>query len=123
MTSAYYEVYRGSPLGIALLDTLDEYVRDNVVDQNLGIMVMQEFDRALASAIATKVRATASVKAHFKTYRHCEEVWNFTLRNATFKMDDKTVVTTGRIKIIACKDANAVDSVPTPQQSIARRTR
>ncbi|KAF7341259.1 Transcription initiation factor IIA subunit 2 [Mycena venus] len=117
MASVYYEIYRGSPLGIALLDTLDEYVRDNVVEQKLGIHVMEQFDRALADAIARKVKAKASVKAHLRTYRNCEEVWNFTLQNATFKMDDKRIVTTHRIKIIACKDGDAIDSAPTPQSS------
>jgi transcription initiation factor TFIIA small subunit len=45
-------------------------------------------------------------------------VWNFSLRNATFKMDDKRIVTAARIKIIACKDGDAIDSVAgTPQSS------
>ncbi|KAJ7225067.1 hypothetical protein B0H12DRAFT_1149618 [Mycena haematopus] len=122
MTSAYYEIYRASPLGIALLDTLDEYIRSNVVDQRLAILVMQEFDReVLANTIAEKVRAKASVKAHLKTYRNCEEVWNFTLQGATFKMDDKMIVTTGRIQIIACKDANADSVAETAQPSRLRR--
>ncbi|KAJ6464765.1 transcription initiation factor IIA gamma subunit [Mycena vitilis] len=124
MASAYYEIYRGSPLGIALIDTIDEYVRSGVLDGKQGMIILQTFDRALGDAIATKVKAKASVKAHLRSYRHCEEVWTFSLQNAMFKMDDKQTVTTPRIKIIACKNGDALDSAAgTPQTSPAKAAR
>ncbi|KAJ7642352.1 transcription initiation factor IIA gamma subunit [Mycena polygramma] len=97
MDSTYYDMYRGSTLGVALADTIDEYVRLNVLTGTQGIMIMQQFDRAMTQALTAKVKAKTSVK----------EVWTFYLRNATFIMDDRTAVTTERIKMIACKGEGA----------------
>ncbi|KAJ7642353.1 transcription initiation factor IIA, gamma subunit-domain-containing protein [Mycena polygramma] len=110
MASAYYEIYRGSP---------------GVLDGKQSMIILQTFDRALGDAtIATKVKAKATVKAHLRSYRHCEEVWTFSLQNAAFKMDNNQTVTTPRIKIIACKDGDALDSAAgTPQTSPAKAVR
>ncbi|KAJ7766034.1 transcription initiation factor IIA gamma subunit [Mycena metata] len=112
MASAYFEIYRGSPLGIALMDTIDEYVRAKVLDGTQGIRILQVFDRALGDALARKVAAKASVKARMKTYNHNMDVLNLDLRDATFKMDDKESVTVARIKLIACKRPDAGESAP-----------
>ncbi|KAJ7493067.1 transcription initiation factor IIA, gamma subunit-domain-containing protein [Mycena galericulata] len=104
MASTYYEIYRGSPAG-------------NITEE-FGRHVLIEFDRVLADVMATKVDSKASVKAHLHTYRHCDEVWYFSLRNASFKMDNKQVVTTPKIKVVACKHGDAVEStVGAPQSS------
>ncbi|KAJ7493083.1 transcription initiation factor IIA, gamma subunit-domain-containing protein [Mycena galericulata] len=118
MGSTYYEIYRGSPLGIALCDSLDDLVRAGNITEEFGRHVLIEFDRVLADVMTTKVDAKASVKAHLHTYRHCDEVWYFSLRNASFKMDNKQVVTTPKIKVVACKHGDAVEStVGAPQSS------
>ncbi|KAJ6464764.1 transcription initiation factor IIA gamma subunit [Mycena vitilis] len=107
MDSTYYDMYRGSTLGLALADTIDEYVRLNVLTGSQGIIIMQQFDRAMTQALTAKVKAKTSVKAHLRTYNDYQEVWTFYLRNATFIMDDRTAVSTDRIKIIACKGEGA----------------
>ncbi|KAJ7444436.1 hypothetical protein FB451DRAFT_1413123 [Mycena latifolia] len=145
METVSSEVYRGSPyvraqfalgvslfrcflrsryrsLGIALIDSLDEYVRANIMTDTLARAVLAEFDRAIAAAIASKVQARATVKAHLKTYRLCEEVWYFSLRNATFKMDGRQTVSTPKINVIAIRNQDVVESeVPTPQTSPMKR--
>ncbi|KAF7341258.1 Transcription initiation factor IIA subunit 2 [Mycena venus] len=113
MASTYYEIYRGSTLGLALMDTIDELVRLQVLTGPQGMLVVEKFDRAVANALATQVKAKTSVKAHLRTYNDCEEVWTFHLRDATFKMDDSTVVTTPRIKVVACKDTSAAGPAQT----------
>ncbi|KAJ6537862.1 hypothetical protein B0H19DRAFT_1181079 [Mycena capillaripes] len=125
-SSTHYEIYRASPLGIALMDTIDEYVRSNVLSGTQGISILQQFDRAMADALATKVKAKASVKARLKTYNDYQEVWTFFLRNATFTMDDKTMVTTERVKVVACKGdvtPAAGASQPSPKKQSGSRAR
>ncbi|KAJ7714696.1 transcription initiation factor IIA gamma subunit [Mycena maculata] len=110
MASTYHEIYRGSPLGIALCDSLDDLIRLNVISGDLGMAVLKKFDRVLADALVKKVDSTAKVKAHLRTFRHCDEVWCFWLRNASFKMDDgRETVTVPKIKVVACKHADAVE--------------
>ncbi|KAJ7150781.1 transcription initiation factor IIA gamma subunit [Mycena filopes] len=115
MASVYYEIYRGSALGIALIDTIDGYIRAGIIEQAHGRLILQEFDRVLADAIATTVKNKATVKARLKNYNHCEEVWKFTLQNATFKMDNgKTTVTAKQIKIVACGHGEKVEADDAP---------
>ncbi|KAJ7150747.1 transcription initiation factor IIA gamma subunit [Mycena filopes] len=121
MASAYYEIYRGSPLGIALMDTIDEYIRAEVLDGTQGIKILQVFDRALGDALATKVAAKADVKARMKTYNHNMDVLNLDLREATFKMDNRETVTVARIKLIACKRPGSDESAPSGSGKKSRR--
>ncbi|KAJ6535301.1 transcription initiation factor IIA gamma subunit [Mycena vulgaris] len=123
MTSVDSEVYRGSAMGVALIDSLDEFVRANVVPEELARHILTEFDRVMAEAIVSKVKARATVKAHLKTYRLCEDVWYFNLRNATFKMDDKQTVSTGKINVIAVKNGDVPpdSEAGTPQTSPSKR--
>jgi len=46
-------------------------------------------------------------QGHLKTYRLCDDVWTFIIKNPTFKMENNEVVTAQKIKIIACKNADA----------------
>ena len=45
-----------------------------------------------------------------KTYRLCDDVWTFIVKQASFKMEGNDVVTTPRIKIIACKNGDAIEA-------------
>ncbi|KAJ7669750.1 transcription initiation factor IIA gamma subunit [Mycena rosella] len=122
MSNVSYEIYRGSSLGIALLDSLDEFVRENIISVEQARAVLDQFDKVVVGALAVKAQARASVKAHLRTYRLCEEVWYFSLRNATFKMDGRQTVSTPRVKIVAIKTADVIESeVPTPQTSPMKR--
>ncbi|KAJ6528671.1 transcription initiation factor IIA gamma subunit, partial [Mycena vulgaris] len=102
--------------GIALIDSLDELVRANAVPEELARHILAEFDRVMAEAIASKVKARATVKAHLKI---CEDVWYFNLRNATFKMGGKQTVSARKINVIAVKngDAPPESEAGTPQRS------
>ncbi len=45
-----------------------------------------------------------------KTYRLCDDVWTFIVKDAQFKMESNEVVTTPKIKIIACKNGDAAET-------------
>ncbi|KAJ7642885.1 transcription initiation factor IIA gamma subunit, partial [Mycena rosella] len=109
-------------LGIALLDSLDEFIRENTISEELARAVLAQFDKAVADALAAKVQARASVKARLRTYRLCEEVWYFNLHDATFKLDRQHAFSAPRIKIVATRNTDVIESeIPTPQTSPMKR--
>ncbi len=53
---------------------------------------------------------TDPLQGHLKTYRLCDDVWTFIVKDAAFKMEANEQVQTQRIKIIACKNGDAVEA-------------
>jgi transcription initiation factor TFIIA small subunit len=49
------------------------------------------------------------LQGHLHTYRLCDDVWTFIVKNPSFKMEGNEVVAAPRIKIIACKNGDALD--------------
>lgn len=45
-----------------------------------------------------------------RTYRLCDDVWTFIIKNPTFKMESNDMVSAERIKIIACKNGDAIEA-------------
>ena len=51
-----------------------------------------------------------SLQGHLKTYRLCDDVWTFIVKNPAFKMESNEMVSAQRIKIIACKNGEAIEA-------------
>ncbi|KAI1422265.1 transcription initiation factor iia small chain [Xylaria sp. FL1777] len=106
----FYELYRRSSIGGALTDTLDDLITQNNIDPQLAMKVLANFDRAITEVLQDKVRSRLTFKGSLDTYRFCDEVWTFQLKNVTFKMENGgQVVTADRVKIVSCtaKPTNA----------------
>ena len=41
-------------------------------------------------------------KGHLDTYRFCDEVWTFLIKDVNFKLDNQNNVTAEKIKIVSC---------------------
>ncbi|KAI0431633.1 transcription initiation factor iia small chain [Xylaria sp. FL1042] len=99
----FYELYRRSSIGGALTDTLDDLITQNNIDPQLAMKVLANFDRAITEVLQEKVRSRLTFKGSLDTYRFCDEVWTFQLKNVTFKMENGgQVVTADRVKIVSC---------------------
>ncbi|KAI0970534.1 transcription initiation factor iia small chain [Xylaria arbuscula] len=99
----FYELYRRSSIGGALTDTLDDLITQNNIDPQLAMKVLANFDRAIAEVLQDKVRSRLTFKGSLDTYRFCDEVWTFQLKNVTFKMENGgQVVNADRVKIVSC---------------------
>ncbi|KAG8898585.1 Transcription initiation factor IIA small chain (TFIIA 13.5 kDa subunit) [Tulasnella sp. 403] len=109
MASAYYEFYRGSSIGMALTDSLDELITDGSITPQLAMKVLMQFDRSLADTLVKQVKTKTNLRGHLHTYRLCDEVWTFIIKDAVFKMEGNENVTSPKVKIIACKNAEASD--------------
>ncbi|KAI0908212.1 transcription initiation factor iia small chain [Ustulina deusta] len=99
----FYELYRRSSIGGALTDTLDDLITQNNIDPQLAMKVLANFDRAITEVLQDKVRSRLTFKGSLDTYRFCDEVWTFQLKNVTFKMENGgQLVTADRVKIVSC---------------------
>ncbi|KAJ2617273.1 Transcription initiation factor IIA subunit 2 [Coemansia sp. RSA 1365] len=98
---SYYELYRTSTLGTALTDSLDELIQAGHITPQLAIQVLEQYDKSIAEALSNKVKAKAAIKGDLRTYRFCDDVWTFIIKNPKFKFDHETA-TADKIKIVAC---------------------
>ncbi|KAI9886131.1 MAG: Transcription initiation factor IIA small chain (TFIIA 13.5 kDa subunit) [Watsoniomyces obsoletus] len=99
---AYYELYRGSSIGMALTDTLDDLITDRRIEPQLAIKILANFDRSITEILSEKVKAKLQFKGHLHTYRFCDEVWTFLIEDVNFKMDNGTTVQADKVKIVSC---------------------
>lgn len=49
-------------------------------------------------------------QGNLRTYRLCDDVWTFIVKNPSFKMESNEMVSAARIKIIACKNGDAIEA-------------
>ncbi|WWD21495.1 transcription initiation factor IIA subunit 2 [Kwoniella shandongensis] len=108
---SYYEFYRGSSIGTALTDSLDELITQGDIPPQLAMRVLQQFDKSLTECLQKNVKHKTTVKGHLSTYRLCDDVWTFVVKDPQFKMEGigsgAEVVTAPKVKIVACKSGDA----------------
>ncbi|KAI1321717.1 transcription initiation factor IIA gamma chain [Xylariaceae sp. FL0255] len=99
----FYELYRRSSVGTALTDTLDDLITEHRIDPQLAMKILANFDRAITEVLQDKVRSRLTFKGSLDTYRFCDEVWTFQLKNVNFKMENGGQnVSAERVKIVSC---------------------
>ncbi|KAL1605757.1 Transcription initiation factor IIA subunit 2 [Nothophoma quercina] len=98
----YYELYRRSSLGGALTDTLDNLITERRIEPQLAMKILANFDKAVADVLADKVKARLTFKGHLDTYRFCDDVWTFIIKDINFKLDNTNQVHADRVKIVSC---------------------
>ncbi|EEB07093.2 transcription factor TFIIA complex small subunit [Schizosaccharomyces japonicus yFS275] len=99
--SQYYELYRRSSIGISLTDALDDLISQGKISPQLAMKVLFNFDKSMTEALSEKVKARLTFKGHLDTYRFCDEVWTFIIKNPSFRFDNETVAS-NKIRIVAC---------------------
>ncbi|BGP34724.1 Transcription initiation factor IIA subunit 2 [Rhodotorula toruloides] len=105
----FYQIYRRSALGTALVEALDELINSGHINPQLALMTLNQFDKSASQTLQKDVKVKSTVKAHLKTYNHLEDVWTFILENPTFKFENgsETVHASGNCRIVACKSGDA----------------
>ncbi|KAM3065764.1 Transcription initiation factor IIA subunit 2 [Clarireedia jacksonii] len=106
----FYEIYRRSSIGMALTDTLDDLIKDRRIEPQLAMKILVNFDRSITEALADKVKARLTFKGHLDTYRFCDEVWTFLIKDVTFKMENSSQsVVADKVKIVSCNSKKPGD--------------
>ncbi|KAF1994762.1 transcription initiation factor IIA gamma chain [Amniculicola lignicola CBS 123094] len=98
----YYELYRRSSIGGALADTLDFLITERRIEPQLAMKILVNFDKAVTDVIADKVKARLTFKGHLDTYRFCDEVWTFIIKDINFKLDNSNTIHADKVKIVSC---------------------
>jgi len=94
---------------MALTDSLDELITSGAITPQLAMKVLQQFDKSLADTLVRQVKTKTTLKGHLHTYRLCDDVWTFIVKTPAFKMESNEIVQAQKIKIIACKNGDAVE--------------
>eukprot|EP00834_Sanchytrium_tribonematis_P009026 NODE_1393_length_1158_cov_1.181303.p1 type:complete len:101 gc:universal NODE_1393_length_1158_cov_1.181303:383-685(+) len=93
------ELYRGTTIGSALTEALDELIREKKVTPALALQVLKQFDEELSFQIGqTKNKIT--LKGSLSTYRFCDEVWTFIIRGCQIKTEQENLHCE-KLKIVA----------------------
>jgi len=106
-----YQIYRNTQVGHTLQESLDHLIERQQLSPALALTVLLQFDKAINTALATRVKT----KVHFKacrlhTYRFCDNVWTFMLENVEFR-EKSEIAKVDRLKIVACDAKSAALSV------------
>lgn len=64
--------------------------------------VISSFDKCVTEVLADKVKARLTFKGHLDTYRFCDEVWTFLIKDVNFKLDNQNSVQADQVKIVSC---------------------
>lgn len=83
------EFYRNTTLGRCMMNALDELINNETFNPELALRVVEQFDKSMIEALAT-VKSKTSFKGHLATYRYCEGVWTFILKDAKFITDGES---------------------------------
>ncbi|CUS14293.1 unnamed protein product [Tuber aestivum] len=102
----YYELYRRSSIGTALTDALDDLISEGRIAPQLAMKILSNFDRCITEILADRVKANLTFKGHLDTYRFCDEVWTFLIKDVTFKFQQgqgqNSSVSADKVKIVSC---------------------
>jgi transcription initiation factor TFIIA small subunit len=90
--------------------------------------ILANFDRSITEVLAEKVKARLTfkvdwlrgegkdsgnanrTKGHLDTYRFCDEVWTFLIKDVTFKMENSSqTVQADKVKIVSCNSKRPGD--------------
>lgn len=52
------------------------------------------------------------LKGHLDTYRFCDEVWTFLIKDVNFKLDNSNMVPAEQVKIVSCNAKRPGDGEP-----------
>lgn len=84
-----YQMYRSTTLGVALQETLDELIRDELLSNQLALRVLATFDKCINNALSTRSKN----KTNFKVRRFFERIYKIEISSfskGTFRVVRKS---------------------------------
>lgn len=116
--SGYYELYRRSTVGTTLTDALDNLISDQKIQPQLAMRILNNFDRIISELLKSDqniAKSKLTFKGDLSTYRFCDDVWTFIIKNVMVKLTDNSnnefsdEVSVDKFKIVACNSRKAGD--------------
>ncbi|KAM0839214.1 hypothetical protein ACQ4PT_060456 [Festuca glaucescens] len=112
---AALELYRRTTIGVNLTATLDEMVFSGRLTPELAVRVQLQFDESMSALLEQQVTSMAFFKGNLHTYRYCDNVWTFILRDATFR-NEEMAENISNMKVVACNSSLMKPKEPPQQQ-------
>lgn len=103
-----FELYRQTKIGDCLCDVLEEMCDEGKITQELAMTVFKQFDASILAALETRVQSKASIKAALSSYRFFDNVWQFTLKDVSFKLNMSGTGSVSSAPEIICEKAKVV---------------
>ncbi|XP_034877341.1 transcription initiation factor IIA subunit 2-like [Mirounga leonina] len=101
-----YQLYRNTTLGNSLQESLDELIiQSQQITPQLALQVLLQFDKAINTALAQRVRNRVNFRGSLNTYRFCDNVWTFVLNDVEFR-EVTELIKVDKVKIVACDGKN-----------------
>ncbi|XP_033287297.1 transcription initiation factor IIA subunit 2-like [Orcinus orca] len=100
-----YQLYRNTTLGNGLQESLDELIQSQQITPQLVLQVLLQFDKAINSAWAQRVRNRVNFRGSLNMYRFCDNVWTFVLNDVEFG-EVTELIKVDKVKIVACDGKN-----------------
>jgi transcription initiation factor TFIIA small subunit len=100
-TNTYYS------LGMSLTEALDTLISDQRIQPQLAMRILANFDRVVSDNLRDNVKSKLSFKGHLHTYRFCDDVWTFVIKDVNIKMDHNENIHADKIRIVACNSKKA----------------
>jgi len=96
-----YQLYRNTTLGHTLQESLDELIQLGQITPQLALRVLLQFDKSINNALSNRVKNKVNFKGQLNTYRFCDNVWTFVLKNVEFR-EGQELASVDKVKIVAC---------------------
>uniref|UniRef100_A0ACD5XFL8 Uncharacterized protein n=1 Tax=Avena sativa TaxID=4498 RepID=A0ACD5XFL8_AVESA len=109
-----FGMYQRSTIGMRLTETLDEMVSSGRLIPELAVQVQLQFDKSISAVLEQQVTSRASFKGNLHTYRYCDNVWTFILRDVRFSNEEMSG-DIAKVKIVAC-DSDLMKPKEPPQR-------
>lgn len=94
-------------VGSTLMDALDTLISDQRIQPQLAMRILANYDRVVAETLKEKVKGKLTFKGHLHTYRFCDDVWTFVVKDVNLKMDNGDTINADKVKIVACNSKRA----------------
>jgi len=88
-------------LGHTLQESLDELIQLGQINPQLALRVLLQFDKSINTALSSRVKNKVNFKGQLNTYRFCDNVWTFVLKNVEFR-EGQELACVDKVKIVAC---------------------
>ncbi|RMZ90300.1 hypothetical protein DV736_g2470, partial [Chaetothyriales sp. CBS 134916] len=98
------DLYNGPKnIGEALVDTIDALViHDGRIEPQLALRVLANFDRVVSEMLSENAKSRLTFKGHLETYRFCDDVWTFLVKDVKFKSDGDKEFHADKVTIVSC---------------------
>ena len=99
-------LYRFTSLGESLKETLDHFVSNKQIDQELSEAFLECFESKFLKVVSEKATKSCTLKGHLNTYKHLPDVWRLWIENA--KIATETEAISSRMLNIVAVNAKKV---------------